>query len=96
MNSHLKKEIRWVVHEHHQRTHANVVGTIRETKQENGGKVMHDLFFEILIQNMIHVSAQQNNNVNTHYCGRYTCGETLWDFLLNPKQKRAISNFLLN
>ncbi len=49
--SYLQQEVRGVVDEHHQGPDPNVVGAVRETQQEDGGKVMDDLFFEILKQN---------------------------------------------
>lgn len=70
LSSYLEEEIRGVVDEHHQGADPNVVGAIRETQQENSGKVVDDLFFEILKQNMIHINIKRQKN-NWYHAGRY-------------------------
>lgn len=44
----LEKEVRGVMHQHHQSANSHIVGTVGETNKENGGNVMNYLLLEIL------------------------------------------------
>lgn len=46
--SYLKKDVRGVMKQHDQSANANVVGTVGETQQEDGGQMVNHLFFKIL------------------------------------------------
>lgn len=44
----LEQDVRGVMKQHDQGADANVVGTVGEAEQENGGQMVDDLFFKIL------------------------------------------------
>lgn len=44
----LEKEVRGVMHQHHQSANSHIVGTVGETNKEYGGNVMNYLLLEIL------------------------------------------------
>lgn len=44
----LQQEVRGIVDEHHQGTHAHIICTVWERDEENGGDVVNDLLFEVL------------------------------------------------
>ena len=46
--NYLKQDVRGIMEQHDQSADANVVGTVGETKQEDGGQMVDHLFFKIL------------------------------------------------
>lgn len=44
----LQQEVGWIVQQHHNCTNPNVVVTVGEANQWDGGNVMNDLLFEVL------------------------------------------------
>ena len=48
MWDYLEQDVRGVMKQHHQSANANVVSTVGETEQEDGGQMVNHLFFEIL------------------------------------------------
>lgn len=55
----LQKEVRRVVHQHHQSADPHKVGAVGETNEEYGGDVMNHLLLEILERTREHTEATQ-------------------------------------
>lgn len=51
-DSHLQQDVRGVVEQHDQGADADVVGTVGETEQEDGGQMVDHLLFKILPKQM--------------------------------------------
>lgn len=55
----LEKEVRRIVHQHHQSANPHIVGTVGETDEEYGGDVMNDLLLEVLEHTREHTETTQ-------------------------------------
>lgn len=60
MTRYLEQDVGGVVKQHHQGADANVVGTVGEAEQEDGGQMVDHLFFKILAKQTYGVSNQWN------------------------------------
>lgn len=66
MWDYLEQDVRGVMKQHHQSADANVVSTVGETEQEDGGQMVNHLFFEILAkQTGAECSVKQNDHAST-------------------------------